>query len=109
QRQVRQRVLWRSDQRREDRRAHGVRSGGGGASAGGQENRQKRALRFGISNADKFTHRGAIILNVKVCHGNLYLWVKDNGIGFNVNNLERLYKAFNQGVERETRRSGVDR
>ncbi|WP_288709189.1 HAMP domain-containing sensor histidine kinase, partial [uncultured Serratia sp.] len=56
-----------------------------------------------LSNADKFTHHGAIILNVKVCHGNLYLWVKDNGIGFNVNNLERLYKAFNQGVERETR------
>lgn len=56
-----------------------------------------------LSNADKFTHHGAIIINVKVCHGNLYLWVKDNGIGFNVNNLERLYKAFNQGVERETR------
>ncbi|MGL1814172.1 UNVERIFIED_CONTAM: sensor histidine kinase [Serratia marcescens] len=56
-----------------------------------------------LSNADKFTHHGAIILNVKVCHGNLHLWVKDNGIGFNVNNLERLYKAFNQGVERETR------
>ena len=29
-----------------------------------------------LSNADKFTHHGAIILNVKVCHGNLYLWVK---------------------------------
>lgn len=56
-----------------------------------------------LSNADKFTHHGAIILNVKVCHGNLYLWVKDTGIGFNVDNLERLYKAFNQGVERETR------
>lgn len=56
-----------------------------------------------LSNADKFTHHGAIILNVKVCHGNLYLWVKDTGSGFNVDNLERLYKAFNQGVERETR------
>ncbi len=56
-----------------------------------------------LSNADKFTHHGAIILNVKVCHGNLYLWVKDTGIGFNVDNLERLYKAFNQGVEREMR------
>ena len=29
--------------------------------------------------------------------------VKDTGIGFNVKNLDRLYKAFNQGVERETR------
>lgn len=37
-----------------------------------------------LSNADKFTHRGAITLNVKVCHGNLYLRVKDTGIGFNV-------------------------
>ncbi|MBH3293568.1 HAMP domain-containing sensor histidine kinase [Serratia nevei] len=56
-----------------------------------------------LSNADKFTHRSAITLNVKVCHGNLYLRVKDTGIGFNVKNLDRLYKAFNQGVERETR------
>ncbi|MFI2944849.1 sensor histidine kinase [Serratia nematodiphila] len=56
-----------------------------------------------LSNADKFTHHGAIALNVKVCHGNLYLRVKDTGIGFNVDNLDRLYKAFNQGVERETR------
>ncbi|HHK5889319.1 TPA: sensor histidine kinase, partial [Serratia marcescens] len=45
-----------------------------------------------LSNADKFTHRGAITLNVKVCHGNLYLRVKDTGIGFNVKNLDRLYK-----------------
>lgn len=56
-----------------------------------------------LSNADKFTHRGVVALNVKVCHGNLYLRVKDTGIGFNVDNLDRLYKAFNQGVERETR------
>ncbi|MBH3127627.1 sensor histidine kinase [Serratia marcescens] len=56
-----------------------------------------------LSNADKFTHHGAILLNVKVCHGNLYLRVKDTGIGFNVDNLDRLYKAFNQGLERETR------
>ncbi|WP_282677491.1 sensor histidine kinase [Serratia marcescens] len=56
-----------------------------------------------LSNADKFTHHGAIVLNVKVCHGNLYLRVKDTGIGFNVDNLDRLYKAFNQGLERETR------
>lgn len=56
-----------------------------------------------LSNADKFTHRGVVTLNVKLCHGNLYLRVKDTGIGFNVDNLDRLYKAFNQGVERETR------
>lgn len=56
-----------------------------------------------LSNADKFTHRGVVALNVKLCHGNLYLRVKDTGVGFNVDNLDRLYKAFNQGVERETR------
>ena len=50
-----------------------------------------------LSNADKFTHRGVVTLNVKLCHGNLYLRVKDTGIGFNVDNLDRLYKAFNQG------------
>lgn len=56
-----------------------------------------------LGNADKYTHCGLVILNVKVCHGRLYLLVKDNGIGFNVKNINRLYKAFNQGVERETR------
>ena len=50
-----------------------------------------------LSNADKFTHRGVVTLNVKLCHGNLYLRVKDTGIGFNVDNTDRLYKAFNQG------------
>ena len=39
-----------------------------------------------LSNADKFTHRGVVTLNVKLCHGNLYLRVKDTGIGFNVDN-----------------------
>ncbi|RZA46859.1 ATP-binding protein, partial [Serratia marcescens] len=33
----------------------------------------------------------------------LYLRLNDTGIGFNVVNLDRLYKAFYQGVERETR------
>ncbi|CAI1889484.1 sensor histidine kinase [Serratia entomophila] len=56
-----------------------------------------------LGNADKYTHCGRVILNVKVCNNRLYLLVKDNGIGFNVKNIDKLYKAFNQGVERETR------
>ncbi len=42
-------------------------------------------------------------MNVKICNDRLYLLVKDNGIGFNVKNIDKLYKAFNQGLERETR------
>ncbi|MNG93689.1 HAMP domain-containing histidine kinase [Serratia plymuthica] len=56
-----------------------------------------------LGNADKYTHCGLVIVNVKVCNSRLYLLVKDNGIGFNVKNIDRLYKAFNQGLERETR------
>lgn len=60
-----------------------------------------------LSNADKFTHRGVVTLNVKLCHGNLYLRVKDTGIGFNVDNLDRLYKAFNQGWKGKRGRVGA--
>jgi len=56
-----------------------------------------------LSNADKYTYCGLVIVNVKICSDCLYLLVKDNGIGFDVKNIDRLYKAFNQGVERETR------
>ncbi|SMB45052.1 Integral membrane sensor signal transduction histidine kinase [Serratia proteamaculans] len=56
-----------------------------------------------LSNADKYTHCGQVTVNVKVYNSRLYLLVKDNGIGFNVKNIDRLYKAFNQGLERETR------
>ncbi|CAI1215465.1 sensor histidine kinase [Serratia ficaria] len=56
-----------------------------------------------LGNADKYTHRGSVIVNVKICNDRLYLLVKDNGIGFNVKNIDKLYKAFNQGLERETR------
>ncbi|CAI2012175.1 sensor histidine kinase [Serratia plymuthica] len=56
-----------------------------------------------LGNADKYTHGGLVIVNVKVCNSRLYLLVKDNGIGFDVKNIDRLYKAFNQGLERETR------
>jgi signal transduction histidine kinase len=56
-----------------------------------------------LSNADKYTHCGQVTVNVKVYNSRLYLLVKDNGIGFNVKNIDRLYKAFNQGLEKETR------
>lgn len=56
-----------------------------------------------LSNADKYTYCGQVTVNVKVYNSRLHLLVKDNGIGFNVKNIDRLYKAFNQGLERETR------
>jgi signal transduction histidine kinase len=56
-----------------------------------------------LDNANKYTIRGRIIINVKIIYNILYIRVKDNGIGFNLKKLNFLYKAFNQGAEKETR------
>lgn len=56
-----------------------------------------------LDNANKYTENGTIVINVKVMNGRLFILVKDNGIGFNIRKLKTLYKAFNQGAEKETR------
>lgn len=56
-----------------------------------------------LDNANKHTYNGIITINVKVLNGGLYVLVKDTGVGFNVGILNDLFKAFNQGAERETR------
>lgn len=56
-----------------------------------------------LDNANKHTYKGIVTINVKVLGNNLYILVKDTGVGFNVMILKDLYKAFNQGVERETK------
>lgn len=56
-----------------------------------------------IDNSNKYTNNGRITLNVKMNKGKLLVRVKDNGVGFNANEINRLYKAFNQGAEKMTR------
>lgn len=56
-----------------------------------------------LDNANKHTYNGIVTINVKVLGNSLYILVKDTGVGFNVMILKDLFKAFNQGVERETK------
>jgi signal transduction histidine kinase len=56
-----------------------------------------------LDNANKYTYKGVITINVKALSNGLYVLVKDTGVGFNVLILKDLFKAFNQGAERETK------
>ncbi len=56
-----------------------------------------------LDNANKYTKNGIIIINVKIFKKTLFIFVKDNGIGFNVRKLNNLFKAFNQDAEKETK------
>lgn len=56
-----------------------------------------------LDNAGKHTMNGKICLHAKIFNNNLYLRVTDTGTGFDINNLNYLYKPFNQGAERETK------
>jgi signal transduction histidine kinase len=56
-----------------------------------------------IENANKFTINGIIIINVKIIKNNLWIKVKDNGEGFDKKKIKYLFKAFNQGAEKNTR------
>lgn len=56
-----------------------------------------------IENANKFTVNGTIIIHVKIIKNNLLIKVKDNGLGFDKKKIKYLFKAFNQGPEKNTR------
>lgn len=56
-----------------------------------------------LDNANKNTHSGVVIINCRISGRGLYLLVKDTGVGFNLKIIKELYKAFNQGAERETK------
>lgn len=56
-----------------------------------------------LDNANKHTYKGVVTINVKMLSNGLYVLVKDTGVGFNVLILKDLFKAFNQGAERETK------
>ncbi|WP_019498021.1 sensor histidine kinase [Pseudanabaena sp. PCC 6802] len=51
-----------------------------------------------ISNAIKYSHRGSTIhIRLNLRANNLYLEIKDNGIGIPPEDLERLYQPFHRG------------
>ncbi|KEY60687.1 sensor histidine kinase KdpD [Serratia sp. DD3] len=56
-----------------------------------------------LDNADKNTENGTVIIKSKIMRSHLFILIKDNGIGFNISRLDDLYKAFNQGVEKDTK------
>lgn len=56
-----------------------------------------------IDNANKYTEDGRVFINAKVIRNNVIISVKDNGCGFNMSRLKKLYRPFNQGARHETR------
>lgn len=56
-----------------------------------------------LDNANKNTISGKITISTKIMNKKLYLSVKDNGCGFDIKKLNHLFKAFNQGAEKDTK------
>jgi len=64
-----------------------------------------------INNAIKFTEKGSITLNISVLENRgdsivLKFTVQDSGIGISPDDLDSLFKAFNQGDSSTTRKYG---
>lgn len=56
-----------------------------------------------LDNSNKYTKQGLVTIHVKVIKKGLFIFVKDNGSGFNMNNIDFFFKAFNQGAENDTK------
>ena len=59
-----------------------------------------------LSNAAKFTERGAITLSASRLGGDLHFRVSDSGIGMTGEQLEKLFQRFQQADASTTRRFG---
>lgn len=59
-----------------------------------------------LTNAAKFTDRGAVGLNVEMRGNELSIAVSDTGIGIAPDELERIFEAFRQVEQGATRRAG---
>jgi signal transduction histidine kinase len=59
-----------------------------------------------LMNADKFTPHGTITLNYMFRRGNLFVCVKDTGIGIAPENRERIFRHFEK-VDTFTQGIGV--
>ena len=59
-----------------------------------------------LSNAVKFTQKGEVCLSARTHNGRLVLAVADTGIGMSPNQVERLFRPFEQADGSTTRRFG---
>ena len=64
-----------------------------------------------ISNAVKFTHRGQVLITVRLVevdanHGRLRIDVSDSGVGIAPENISKLFQTFSQADNSTTRKYG---
>jgi signal transduction histidine kinase/CheY-like chemotaxis protein/HAMP domain-containing protein len=59
-----------------------------------------------ISNAVKFTEKGSVEITTKIVNTELYISVKDTGIGISLDDLVHIFDEFRQADERSSRKFG---
>lgn len=76
----------------------------------GDEQKIRRVIMNLVNNAIKYTEKGCIVISVGVrreSYGvNLFVQVKDTGIGISAANLEKIFDSFSQVDSTRTRRNG---
>lgn len=77
----------------------------------GDPTRVRQVILNLLSNAVKFTHEGCVSLIVKLEHiseaqAQIWVGIKDSGIGIPADKLDTLFKAFSQADASTTRRYG---
>ena len=60
-----------------------------------------------LSNANKFTERGEIVLGAEVTPPYLHIWVRDTGIGISPDQQERIFEPFVTAVQTGRRLEGI--
>lgn len=60
-----------------------------------------------LSNADKFTEAGEIVLGAEVVPPRLHVWVKDTGHGIPIERQERIFEPFFTACYDEKRPAGI--
>lgn len=65
----------------------------------GDENRIQQILFNLLGNAIKFTHRGEISVSTQIQQNEIWICIKDTGIGIPEERLESIFKLYNQGSD----------
>jgi signal transduction histidine kinase/AraC-like DNA-binding protein/ABC-type sugar transport system substrate-binding protein/FixJ family two-component response regulator len=60
-----------------------------------------------LSNADKFTSRGEIVLGAEVAPPHLHFWVQDSGAGINAELQEHIFEPFANSRQARQLREGI--
>ena len=60
-----------------------------------------------LSNANKFTERGEIVLGAEVSPPHLHIWVRDTGVGIPPDQQERIFEPFVTAVQAGRRLEGI--